>query len=166
MALLNDQNQFTLFFLTKSAKKSRFSRGPLEAKMAKFSILSSPTGSSRADLLNPEGKNRAVRRYSREMSHAKWWKWQLKMLISRRNRRLLSPAKKLSPSHGVMFPNPPKKNFNFFSKNLWKSAKTTDFRGFRRGQLLDPPICTMWVSEIWSNLLNLALLKLIKTDQN
>ena len=51
-------------------------------------------------------------------------------------------------------------------KNLWKSAKPTDFRGFRRGQLLDPPICTMWVSEIWSNLLNLALLKLIKTDQN
>ena len=51
-------------------------------------------------------------------------------------------------------------------KNLWKSAKPTDFRRFRRGQLLDPPICTMWVSKIWSNLLNLALLKLIKTDQN
>ena len=54
MALLNDQNQFTLFFLTKSAKKSRFSRGPLEAKMAKFWILSSPTASPRVDLPIPE----------------------------------------------------------------------------------------------------------------
>ena len=72
MALLNDHNQFTLFFLTKSAKKSRFSQGPLEAKMAKFWILSSPTASPRVDLLIPEEKNRAIRRYSREMSHAKW----------------------------------------------------------------------------------------------
>ena len=59
-------------FLTKAAKKSPFSRGPLEAKMAKFSILSSPTASPRVDLRNPEEKNRAIRRYSREMSHAKW----------------------------------------------------------------------------------------------
>ena len=61
-------------FLTKAAKKSPFSRGPLEAKIANFWILSSPIGSFRVNLLIPEEKNRAIYRYSREISRAKWWK--------------------------------------------------------------------------------------------